>query len=123
MNPEPRNIHLLARDERRYPGVLVGVRNVLLRSGFNLLCQAASLRFERGMAVPLGEEHVIPVTHRVVACTSTLAVAPPEHSLSREKPAVSSGLHEERMMGLEPTTFCMASRPLVTLTPVRETAV
>ena len=43
----------------------------------------------------------------------------PAHLLDHENPAVA-GLLGERMMGLEPTTFCMASRRSSQLSYIRE---
>jgi hypothetical protein len=41
--------------------------------------------------------------------------------LGKQKPRLS-GAFEERMMGLEPTTFCMASRRSSQLSYIRATA-
>ena len=49
-----------------------------------------------------------------------LAVAPYVTGLANRK-APSSGAFEERMMGLEPTTFCMASRCSSQLSYIRGT--
>jgi hypothetical protein len=53
--------------------------------------------------------------HRMYAC-----YVDPRAVLDTENPAVA-GLHEERMMGLEPTTFCMASRRSSQLSYIRAT--
>ena len=41
-------------------------------------------------------------------------------SVKATKKAPLRGLHEKRMMGLEPTTFCMASRRSSQLSYIRE---
>src|SRR5579862_3013454 len=64
-----------------------------------------------------------PAAKRHTAAPAAAVFRQPRHLLLRfciviKKPAVSSGFRE-RMMGLEPTTFCMASRRSSQLSYIR----
>jgi hypothetical protein len=56
-------------------------------------------------------KHVVRRLLLTQALTQPRNPPPPPSTAATKKPI--TGLHEERMMGLEPTTFCMASVPKI----------